>query len=336
MKAKWHGTISRSASSPHSPTAASWPLHLLSTSAHLDTFLRRHTRLPVLADSELDRLSIRLARMPCCRRAIPIVHHLRRQNRIEHKSCNEAIQNKLVVNLLQRREYATRTPEQIIEHSERAQLPRPALTIHGQDLRELARDRENTGPALQQLHLLVRNEGIRDDKRVDGGGDGCDKRARRRGFVLILEDEDADDDILCEDEGGLAVGAEGEGGADVVGEGDDEGGGFEDVGGEGEAGGGGAASEFEDLRDLHNAGSGDDGDSEGFGDGEGEAFRVGDYIEVEEEGAVAGRAEERDDCIVDGCWEGGGDGFEERMERIEDFGLNEIHAGGCMGCLQVS
>lgn len=83
-----------------------------------------------------------------------------------------------------------------------------------------------------------------------------------------MEDEDADDDILCEDEGGLAICAEGEGGADVVGEGDDEGGGFEDVGGEGETGGGGAAGEFEDLRDLHNAGGGDDGDTEGFGDGE--------------------------------------------------------------------
>lgn len=63
---------------------------------------------------------------------------------------------------------------------------------------------------------------------------------------------------------------------------------------------------------------------------------MGGYIEVEEEGAVAGCTEERDDCIVDGCWEGGGDGFEEWMEGIEDFGLNEIHAGGCMGCLQVS
>ena len=51
------------------------------------------------------------------------------------------------------------------------------------------------------------------------------------------------------------------------------------------------------------------------------------YVEIEQKGAVAGRAEEANDCIVDGCWEGAGDGFEVWVERVEDLGLNEVHAG---------
>lgn len=55
------------------------------------------------------------------------------------------------------------------------------------------------------------------------------------------------------------------------------------------------------------------------------------YVEIEQERAVAGRPEEANDCIVDGCREGAGDGFEVRVEGVEDLSLNEVHAGKCTG-----
>ena len=121
-----------------------------------------------------------------------------------------------------------------------------------------------------------------------------------------MQDEDADCDILYGDEGRLAICAEGEGVADVVGERDEETRRLEDVGGEAEALGRAGLEEFEDLRDLDDGGGGDDGKTEGFGDRERKAIGVGGYVKIEKEGAVALGPEKADESVVDWGGEIGG------------------------------
>ena len=63
--------------------------------------------------------------------------------------------------------------------------------------------------------------------------------------------------------------------------------------------------EFEDLRELDDGGTGDGGETEGFGERECEAGCVlGVY--VEDEGLVAGGAEEGEADVADGGGEGVG------------------------------
>ena len=111
--------------------------------------------------------------------------------------------------------------------------------------------------------------------------------------------------VLHRDQRRLAVRAEGEPRADVVAERDEESGGFEQVGGEGEPLGGARLEKGEELWDLDDGGEGDDGQGEGFGDGEREAGGVGG-VEVEDEDAVAGGAEERGAEVLEGGGEGVG------------------------------
>ena len=81
-----------------------------------------------------------------------------------------------------------------------------------------------------------------------------------------MQDEDGDGDVLDEDQCRLAIGAEGEAVARIVGERDQEGRRLEDVGGEAQALRGLALEKFENLRDLDDGRRGDDGEAERFGD----------------------------------------------------------------------
>lgn len=73
--------------------------------------------------------------------------------------------------------------------------------------------------------------------------------------------------------------------------------------------------QFEDLRDFDNGGGGDDGEAEGFGEGEGEAGG-GVEGEVEDEGFVAGGAEEGEAEGAEGWGEVVGYGLEVRPEEV--------------------
>ena len=156
--------------------------------------------------------------MPCCSGTVPVIHHLRCENGIEHKASNEAVQNELVIDFLKCSKDPTRAPEQVVEHSERAQLACSALAVYRQDLWKLRGDGQDTCAALKELHLLARYERVGYDECVDGGCDSGDKCAGGGGFLLVLEDQDANDDVLRENQRRLAIGAEGESGTDVVGE----------------------------------------------------------------------------------------------------------------------
>ena len=180
------------------------------------------------------------------------------------------------------------------------------MLVHGDDLWELGGDAENACGCLEGCHHGCGDECVGDDEHVDGCRDERDECACKPGFILEVQNQDADCDILDGDEGRLAVCAEGEGVADVVGERDQERRGLEDVGGEAQPLRGAGLEELENLRDLDDGGGSDDGEAEGFGDCEGQAFRVGRYVEVEEEGAVALGADEGDKGVVEGGGKVGG------------------------------
>ena len=161
---------------------------------------------------------------------VPVIQHLPGQDSIEHKARHESVQDELVIHLLQRREDASQTTQQVVEDGERAELARPTLLVDSDDLWQLGGDAKKAGASLQRRHHGRRDERVGYDERVDGRRDERDEPAREPGSVLEEQDEDADGDVLDGDQGGLAVGAEGESVADIVGERDEEGGRLEDVG----------------------------------------------------------------------------------------------------------
>lgn len=152
------------------------------------------------------------------------------------------------------------------------QLPRRPGLPHRRNLRHLTRDAEHARAGLeiaQRLHIdgvVAEQGGACDGERSheDGGGGG---------LAAVAQDQHGDDDVLGHDQGGLAEGAEGEAGADVVGEADEVGGRLEEVAEEGDAGGGARGEELEDLWDLDDRGGRDDADAQAFGDGELDAGR---------------------------------------------------------------
>ncbi len=81
------------------------------------------------------------------------------------------------------------------------------------------------------------------------------------------------------------------------------------------------------MGDLDDGGGADDGEAEGFGDAEFEAGGVGGgEVEVEEEGAVAGWAEEGESEGVERGGEMGGDWLEVGAERLEQS-IEDVHCG---------
>ena len=174
------------------------------------------------------------------------------------------------------------------------------MLVDSDDLWQLGGDAENAGAGLQRRHHGRRDERVGDDERVDSRRDERDERARKPGPTLEVQDEDADGDVLDGDQGRLAVGAEGEDVADVVGERDEERGRLEDIGRQAEPLRRARLKQLEDLRDLDDGGGGDDGQAERFGDGEREALGVAGDVEIEEEGAVALGPQKGDEGVVEG------------------------------------
>lgn len=69
------------------------------------------------------------------------------------------------------------------------------------------------------------------------------------------------------------------------------------------------------MRNLDDGGGGDDANSEAFGDGKLDAVSGGE-VDIEEEGFVAGLAEDRDAEVVDGSGEVVRDGLESTAKGI--------------------
>lgn len=111
----------------------------------------------------------------CLRRGrIPVVHHLQGQNRIQHEAGDKAVEDQLVVHLLQRCEDSGERANKVVEdlcidsvscnpienaqiqktHGKSTQLPRSTFLPDGHDLWQLTGNPQNTGTSLQIAQSL--------------------------------------------------------------------------------------------------------------------------------------------------------------------------------------
>lgn len=297
-------------SSSTSSTAATWPRRararvLDSTSIRLQSLLGRQSRLgPLLSDTlqaglgRVDFLAVTRGG-----RAVPVIQDLRGENGIQRKAGNEAVEDELVVHLLQGGVDATQAAKQVIKDGKGRQLARAALLPDGQDLRQLARDAQPARAGLEARHLRVGDERVRDHERVDRAAHRGEERARLRRLPRVDQDQDADDHVLDRDQARLAVRAEGEPVAHVVRQCDDEARRFQKVARERQALGRPRLDQLDDLRHLDDRRRRDDAYAERLRHREGHAFRVRRDIEVEQERAVARFAQEIEREVVDGSRE---------------------------------
>lgn len=209
----------------------------------------------------------------------------------------------------------------MLTYGKGAKLAGSTLLPNGRNLRQLARDAQDTSSSLQVaqgLHV----EDVRSEESGGAAGHGGDEDGSEAGAAAKVEDEDGNDDILAEDEGSLAVGAEGELVAVVVGEGDEVGARLEEVGQEGDALSRARVGKLQDLGNLDDGGGGDDADAQALADGELEAGLVVEG-DVEEKSLVALLANDGHAEVADGRGEIVGDGL--------DGGAEGVHLGGCGG-----
>lgn len=212
-------------------------------------------------------------------------------------------------------------------YCECAQLSSSTLAPNSVDLRRLAGNSQRARSSLQIRHSLRIDKGLIKEQRVDASSNDRDKSSGRSGLAGEVQNQNANSNILNGDEGRLAIGAERELVAHAVGERDEETGGFKGVGHEGDAGRRARVNQFQDLGDLYHGAGTNDGQTERLGDGERCAGRILGDVEIEQEGAVAGRADQRDDRIVDGFGDGLDDGLQVWLERIQHCLLDGVHVG---------
>lgn len=113
--------------------------------------------------------------------------------------------------------------------------------------------------------------------------------------------------------------------AHAIGERDEQAGGFKRVGYERDTGGRARVDQLQDLRNLDHSTGANDGDAESLGDGERCAGRVLGDIEIEQESAVAGSTDQRDDRIVNGFGDGLDNGLQIWLEGIQHCLLDGVH-----------
>ena len=176
-------------------------------------------------------------------------------------------------------------------YRECAQLSGTTFLPDRQNLRDLASHTQHTGTRLQRRqHLRIHNLRLQDRKKRRP--QSSHKHRRARILPTIMQHQRANHDILQRNQRALAKRAERVSLADIVREGDEEGGRLEQVGEEGDAGRGLRVDELEELRDLDDGAGADDANAETFADGEFEAVGVVDWVDVEDEVFVAHRAEQ--------------------------------------------
>lgn len=213
-------------------------------------------------------------------------------------------------------------------HRESAQLPRPALPIHLDNLRRLARDAQHAAGRLQRRQRLRIHDPLV-EQRVARRRQPGDPRCGASIPALEMQNERGDGDVLDGDQGRLAVGAEREPIPGIVRQADDVGAGLEEVGEERDALGALGAEELDQLRDLDDGGGADDADAETLADGELEAFRVIDRVDVLDQLLVALWPQQREAGVVDGARQVVRDGLEEAA-GLDEGGVHDgqFVAGG--------
>lgn len=226
-------------------------------------------------------------------RRIPVIQHLNRKNSIKREPRNIPIQNNRIRNLLQRRKNPRRRARKVIEHllpnehqppstsphttvtyRKSAQLPRRPLLPHRINLRHFTRNPQHPRPRLQVPEQLPTHNLARPQKRVDRCRDPCHEHRSSGTAPGVHQYQRTDHNVLHSDERGLAERAIRKPSAHAIGQRDQKTRTLQQITRKRESRGGLAADEFDELRDLDDAGSGDDGYAEGFADAEFDAGGV--------------------------------------------------------------
>lgn len=222
----------------------------------------------------------------------------------------------------------------MVAYRERRKLSGPSLLEDGHNLRQFARHSQQSRPSLQILqHAHTRH--TLTVKRISSTRQPGDKHRGCRPLPTELQHQHRNSHILDRNQRHLAIGAEWELVPDIICQADEVARRLEQVAQEGNALGGLGVEEFEQLWDFDDAARADDADAEGFGDGEFEALRVG-QVDVVDEGAVAGVAEELGCGLLDWAGEVVGYGCEDGAEGLFE-GLHrcarwlEEGRRGCLG-----
>lgn len=184
-----------------------------------------------------------------------------------------------------RHEYCQSKDGGLDAYRESAQLARTTLLPDSQNLGHLARDAESTRTGLEKTHGLGVKQALC-EQGADGAGKDGYKQGGESGPPAIVENQHGDDNVLAKDEGGLAVGGEGEAIADVVGQRDEVAGRLEQVREEADARGGARPRQVDDLRHLDHRRGRHDTHAQRLGHGELEAFCVSE-VDVQHERGVA-------------------------------------------------
>lgn len=183
-------------------------------------------------------------------------------------------------------------------YSECAQLSGAALSPDSQDLGYLSCHAQNTCGAHGQAEVgLV--DLVLVEQEVPSASQSGNPRRDRRLPAAVVQNQRRNSNVLDQNKGGFAVGAERESMADVVAQRDEVCAGLQDIGEEREAFSGLRVQQLEELRDLDDRGCADDTDSKTFRDGELDTLGLGE-IDVVKERLVADRAKEVFAHIHDG------------------------------------
>lgn len=113
-------------------------------------------------------------------------------------------------------------------YSECAELSGAPLLPDGNDLGELAGNAERTSSGLEIAQCSHVHDSL-GEQGSNASSQDRDKERRHAGIAAVLQDQNCNDDILAEDERGLAVRAEGKPVADIVREADQVAGRLEQV-----------------------------------------------------------------------------------------------------------
>lgn len=208
-------------------------------------------------------------------------------------------------------------------YSKSTELTGGTLLENGSDLGKLASDAQDTSTSLK-LAQGLRIDNVLSKQSSSSSSQTGDKDSSQTSSAAVVEDKHGDDNVLSNDQGSLAKGAEREAIADVVGERNEVRRRLENVREERHALGGLGREKLLDLGNLDDSGGSDDSDTESLGDTELDAVDILD-VDVEKKRLVASFADERNanvangrrDVVRDSC-NGRLDGFDGGFESVHD------------------
>lgn len=256
-----------------------------------------------------------LRRSILARGAVPVPDHLDREDGIERETGDEAVQNQWVGDFLEGGEDAGEGAEEVVEDRKRAQLSSTTLFPNREDLRRLTRNTQHTRSSLQiaqhlQVHdILLKQRGTRNSKTSN---------PNRNTSLLprILQHQTRNHHILRQNQRRLAVRRKREAMANIIAQANKVGAALKQVGQKADAGRRLRVEKLKELWDFDDRACANDADAQGFGDGEFEAVRGREGIDVEDEGLVAEGAEKGAAGVDNGVWQIVGYGLEGGAEGI--------------------